>query len=227
MATVGAASIRLLLRIATASTVAITVSCSSAVSKSPASGDAQTSQKPELTQVNSSMFVDQSAVSTNPAVHFAPPSISSDRQGPNPPVDPPECGPIIWGPVTPQVGFVKWSTTKPAAPPVNAVSNDFSLYLGVPAERPDLKSLSSKCDTVRFHGVTTTYSSLAAPELPSWAVASRVTVSGASGAGIIGFCRGLYISASFLQKPGGDISRTDTDTLVRLFNAQVAKLEAI
>jgi hypothetical protein len=65
------------------------------------------------------------------------------------------------------------------------------------------------------------------PGLPSWAVATRITGQGADGAGIIGLCRGLYVSVAFTQKHGGDISQNDTNALVKLFNDQVAKLEAI
>jgi hypothetical protein len=63
--------------------------------------------------------------------------------------------------------------------------------------------------------------------LPSWAIATRIVAQGADGAGIIGLCRGLYVSVAFTQLPGGDISPNDTNALVKLFNDQVAKLEAI
>ena len=77
-----------------------------------------------------------------------------------------------------------------------------------------------------------TMSPLALPGLPSWSTAYRVTVGGvdgadADGAGIIGPYRGLYVSVAFTQKPSGDLSPNDTNALVKLFNDQVAKLEAI
>ncbi len=65
------------------------------------------------------------------------------------------------------------------------------------------------------------------PGVPSWATPTRIFASGADGAGIIGLCRGLYVSVAFTQKPGGDLSPNDTSALVKLFNDQVAKLEAI
>ena len=71
-------------------------------------------------------------------------------------------------------------------------------------------------------------SPLPLPGVPSWANATRITAQGADGgAGIIGLCRGLYVSVAFTQKPGGDLSPNDTNALVKLFNDQVAKLEAI
>jgi hypothetical protein len=75
--------------------------------------------------------------------------------------------------------------------------------------------------------MTTTISALPMLGVPSWALATRVVAHGADGAGILGLCRGLYISVSFTQQPVGDLSPNDTDALVKLFNNQVAKLEAI
>jgi hypothetical protein len=103
----------------------------------------------------------------------------------------------------------------------------FNLFLLLPAERPDLRSLLGKCGTIEFQGATTTVSPLPLPGLPSSANATRIIAQGADGAGIIGLCRGLYVSVAFTQKPGGDISPNDTNALVKLFNDQVAKLEAI
>ena len=97
----------------------------------------------------------------------------------------------------------------------------------MPAERPDLRSLLGKCGTIEYQGATSTASLLPLPALPSWAIATRITAQGADGAGIIGLCRGLYVSVAFTQKPGGDLSPNDTNALVKLFNDQVAKLEAI
>ena len=103
----------------------------------------------------------------------------------------------------------------------------FNLFLAVAAERPDLRSLLGKCGTIKYQGVSTTATPLPLPGLPSWSTADRVNVGGADGAGIIGLCRGLYVSTVFTQKPGGDLSPNDTNALVKLFNDQVAKLEAI
>ncbi len=224
---VGATHARLLAVTAAVCMVVMTVSCSSAASKSAAPGSNETPQKPEFTQVTSSMFVDRSAVPNSPAMEFTAPSISSDTQGPNDPVDPPECGPIFWGPAHTQMGSVTWSTMRSVGTSTNNEGKLFSLYLVVPAERPDLRSLLGKCGTIEYQGHTGTVSPLPLPGLPSWANATRVTSPGADGAGVIGLCRGLYVSVAFGQKPGGDISPNDTNALVKLFNDQVAKLEAM
>ncbi len=164
------------------------------------------------------MFVDQSAVPNSSAMKFSPPEIN-DVEGTGDPVDPPECGPSYWGPTPTQAGTVSWSSV--------GEGRFFFLFLSVPAERPDLRSLLGKCGTVKFQGVTTTAALLPLPGLPSWALATRVGTQGTGGAGIIGLCRGLYVSVAFTQKAGGDLSPNDTDALVKLFNTQVAKLEAI
>ena len=120
---------------------------------------------------------------------------------------------------------------KSAGTSTNNERKVFNLFLSVPAERPDLRSLLGKCGTIKFHGVTTTASLLSLPGLPSSATATRITVQGAdatgAGADIIDLCRGLYVSVAFTQQPGGDLSPNDTNALVKLFNDQVAKLEAI
>jgi hypothetical protein len=228
---VGAAHLRLLAVTAAACMVVMTASCSSAVNKPAAPSSSETPQKPELTQVTSSMFVDRSAVPNSAAMEFTAPSISSDTQGPTDPVDPPECAPMFWGPAHTQAGSVSWSTMRSAGTSTNNEGKVFNLFLVVPAERPDFRSLLGKCGTVKYQGVTTTVSPLPLPGLPSSAFATRITAQGAhatgAGAGNFGLCRGLYVSVAFTQKPGGDLSPNDTNALVTLFNDQVAKLQAI
>jgi hypothetical protein len=208
----------------------MTVSCSSAVNKSVPSGSSETPQKPDLTQVTSSMFVDRSAVPNSSAMEFTAPSISSHAPGSNDPVDPPECAPLYWGPDSTQIGSVKWSTIRSAGTSTNNEAKFFDLFLSVPAaERPDFRSLLGKCGTVEAQGDTITVTPLPLPGLPSWSTAYRFTVRGVDNAGILGLSRGLYVSVLFTQFSGGDISISpdDTNAFVKLFNDQVAKLEAI
>ncbi|MDT5126500.1 MAG: hypothetical protein QOH54_2144 [Mycobacterium sp.] len=223
----GASRLRLLAAAAGTCTVVMTVSCSSSVNGSVAPGSIEAPQKPEFTQVASSMFVDRSAVPNSPATEFTPPSISSYPSGGNDPVDPPECAPLFWGPAATQAGSVAWSTTKSGGTSTNNEGKYFNLFLLVPTERPDLRSLLGKCGAIEFQGATATVSPLPLQGLPSWSIATRITGQGADGAGIIGLCRGLYVSVAFTQLAGGDISPNDTNALVKLFNDQVAKLEAI
>ena len=223
-----------MLAVTAAACVVMTVSCSSAVNKSAAPGSSETPQKPEFTQVTSSMFVDRSAVPNSATMEFKAPEIYGYPPGSSESVDPPDCGPIFWGPVFSQAGSVSWSTTRSAGTSTNNEGKAFDLFLVVPTERPDLRSLLGKCGTIKYQGATTTVSPLALPGLPSWSTATRISVRagddarGADGTGIIGLRRGLYVSVAFTQQPpGGDISPTDTNALVKLFNDHVAKLEAI
>jgi hypothetical protein len=132
---------------------------------------------------------------------------------------------MFWGPNPTQAGTVTWSTTR--SPGTSTNFKVFTLSLEVPAERPDLRSLLGKCGTIEYQGVTFTVSPLPLPGLRSWSTATRTTTQGADGVGIIGLYRGLYVGVAFTQKPGGDISPNDTNALVKLFNDQVAKLEAM
>jgi hypothetical protein len=205
----------------------MTVSCASPVTKPAAPGSNEPPQKPEFTQVTSSMFVDRSAIPNSAAMEFTAPSIDSYQPGSNDPVDPPECAPLYWGPNGTQAGSVSWSTMRSAGTSTNNEGKVFNLFLVVPTERPDFRSLLGKCGTIEYHGDTITVTPLPLPGLPSWSTAYRVTVGGVNGAGIIGLCRGLYVSVVFSQQPSGDLSPNDTNALVKLFNDQVAKLEAI
>jgi hypothetical protein len=207
--------------------VVMTVSCSQVASKSTAPGSSEAPQKPEFTQVTSSMFVDRSAVPNSAVMEFTAPRISSYTTGSNDPVDPPESAPLYWGPDGTQAGSVSWSTMKSPGTSTNNERQLFSLYLAVPTERPDLSSLLGKCGTIEYQGHTSTVTPLPLPGLPSWSTAYRLRVGGGGGAGIIGLCRGLYVSVVFAQQPGGDISPNDTNALAKLFNDQVAKLVAI
>jgi hypothetical protein len=192
------------------------VSCSS--------GEGSETQKPEFTQVTTSMFVDRSALPDSSAMEYAAPTIGNEPQGKTDPVDPAECGPAYWGPPFSQMGSVGWSTMKPAG--TSREGRDIRLFLAVAAERPDMKALLAKCETVRYKNVTTTVAPMDLADLPSWAVATVIKVPGATGAGVIGLYRGLYISESFWQLPEADPSADDKTALVKLFNAQVSKLEA-
>ena len=226
MVAVGATHVRRLAVTAAACMVAMTVSCTSPANE-PAPETSEPPPKPDLTQVTTSMFVDRSAVPNSSAMEFTAPDISSEMQEQADPVEPPGCEPLFWGPRPTQAGRVSWSSTKSAGASTNSEGRFFHMFLIVPAERPDLRSLLGKCGTVEYQGITTRVSALPMPGLPSWAVATRIFAHGTDGAGIIGLCRGLYVSVAFTQQPVGDLSPNDTDALVKLFNDQVAKLEAI
>src|SRR5215217_5508612 len=135
--------------VATATVVlATTVSCSSAVTESAAPESKGPPPRPELTKVTTSMFVERSAVPNSAAMKFAAPEIN-DVEGPGDPVDPPECGPMFWGPTATQAGTISWSST---SPDTSTNLKVFSLFLSVPVERPDLTTLLGKCRSVEFQG---------------------------------------------------------------------------
>ena len=158
-------------------------------------------------------------------MQFAAPTIGNEPQGKTDPVDPAECGPAYWGPPFSQMGSVAWSTMKSEG--TNRHGRDIRLFLAVAAERPDLKALLAKCETVRYQNLTTTVAPMELADLPGWALATSIKVPGATGAGVIGLHRGLYVSESFWQLPEADLSADDKSALVKLFNAQVTKLDGM
>jgi hypothetical protein len=208
---------------AAAWTVATAVACSSTIA--PPQASESKPQKPELTEVTTSMLVDRSAIPGSAAMEFTPPSITTDIDVPVDGIDPAECGPLFRGPISKQLGSASWSTS--GSPETATEVELFSLSVLVPSERPDLRSLLPKCEIVRYQGVVGNTSPLSLPGAPNWALGTRVSTQGADGAGLIGLVRGLYVSVVFTQKPNGDISPDDTEALVKLFNDQVAKLEAV
>lgn len=207
--------------------VAVAVSCSSGTDESTSSSGNGPPQKSDFTQVTTEMFVDRSALPNSSAMAFGAPTISKDPQGTTDPVDPPECGPIFWGPPFSQRGSVSWSTLTTDDTSPKKEGKDVRLFLALAAARPDLKALVGKCGTVRYQGTTETIAPLPLPGLPSWADATRISVAGATGVGVLGLYRGLYISLTFTQLPAGDISPDDTHAVVQLFNAEVTKLETM
>lgn len=166
MVAVGATHVRRLAVIAAACIVAMTISCTSPATKPVTPESSEPRPKPDLTRVTTSMFVDRSAIPNSSAMEFGAPEISSDMQEPEGPVDPPECEPIFAGPRPTQAGSVSWSSTKPAGTSTNSEGRFFHLFLIVPAERPDLRSLLGKCGTVEYQGITTRISALPMPGCP-------------------------------------------------------------
>lgn len=216
--------------VAAALMLAATVSCSSAKDESSSSSGesptptsaAEAQPKADFTNVTPEMFVGRTAVPNGLALAFTPPEISTDVP-PNDPVTPPECGPIFFGPTPTQYGSIGWQTP----PSDTGTGSGYKLFLIVPAERPDIKSLVGKCSTIEHQGSTVNVAALPLQGVPDWATATRTTTDGADGATIIGLFRGLYISVTFSQTPAGDLAVGDSDGLVRLFYEQVKKLEAM
>jgi len=201
----GASRLRRFAVTAAAFMMVTTVSCSSVANQSAAPTSSEPPPRPELTQVTTSMFVDRSAVPNSAAMEYTPPDISSDIEETNDPVNPPECAPIFWGPSPTEAGSASWSSTTSSG--TSTTLKVFNLFLVLSAERPDFTTLLGKCRTIEYQGLTSTVTPLPLAGLPSWSTPTRIVVPEADGAGIIGLCRGLYVSVAFTQSPAATFRR--------------------
>jgi hypothetical protein len=234
-----AAHRRLLAATAAALLAALSVACSSPADQSGAQGGESPPPRPDFTQVTESMFVGESAIPDGAAKNFSGAVLNADGHNPNDDgVDPPECAPIASGPAHGQGGAAQWTKwpTDGSDMPVETVK----VLISVPTGRPDLQALRTllgKCKTLQAAGLSWTASPpLQHPGLPESAVAWRYEQTGVSpvigeevhitGLAIFGLSRGLYVRVSTDHTNGEEISPADIDMLVKLFNDQVAKLQA-
>jgi hypothetical protein len=213
---------------------ALTVSCSSSANQSAPQGSESPPQRPDFTQVTESMLLDASAIPDASDWYFTGPLLNSDGNSPSDDgVDPPECAPLYSGLPHAQKGVVSWVSTVPDSSDLDTPGQTVNLLIAVPIGRPDVRGLRDvlgKCGTFHAGELTSTASPpLQPPGLTDSAVAWRWDTPGpyaSKGVQIVGLSRGLYVEISTYKMNGDEISPTDIDMLVKLFNDQVAKLQA-
>jgi hypothetical protein len=144
-----------------------------------------------------------------------------DNESPQPlKVTPPECAsPINKG--ARQIGTAQWTIGV----------DRLGVTLGAPTtnDKPSLDRWVDSCGTFDVEGVTKgTVRRLQLSGLPDWAVAYSLGIGqyprAAASAGIVGVHRGVTISAFYSAKSPEPAVR---DSLPKIFNAAVAKLDAI
>ncbi len=209
-------------------------------------GGDKPSRKPEITQLTSDMLVDRSAfpeISGGKWVSGLNSSNAGQQEVPNATTDPPECADLY--------GDSKGATQSATATLANIAAgglHSMRVHLAITSGQRNLKEFLEKCQsfTQTFGGagrsVTTEVrlDPLDAAGVPPWAVATVMTSSGSSAvrlpmsvtaATVSGYYRGVLVVASSNDirlgaKNDGTIDAATTADLVRLFNAQVEKLEA-
>jgi hypothetical protein len=201
---------------ATACILTVTVACSSGARHSGAS------QKSDIKQLTDSMFVDPSSFPVvDGAQWFSPKSIDNSTRA-TIVIDPSECSPLLLGPTASQQKFE--GLTKRSM-------RSFSVTLAVPTERPDYKALVGRCGTVTSHqaeggrGITRHFKLRELGGLPDWATVVQDDADTRPAVTIVGVYRGILISASYSEQVSEDPSPTNEAALVKIFNAQVDKLE--
>ncbi|HZQ33230.1 MAG TPA: hypothetical protein VFB19_16025 [Mycobacterium sp.] len=187
-------------------------------------------QKPDVTQLEQSMLVDPSSFPVIDGANWIGPEVKtggniSSVSGSK--VKPPECVAFFEGPHSTQVGRMS----------LQSKGSAFGMTIGLTAERPDYQSLVSACRTVR----TADEQQYAIEQrhlsgLPAWSITTLRTHGGDWLLSTVGFHRGVFLWATCSQTQGEDAPKgfglgapdeQDNLALVKLFNDQVAKLDAV
>jgi hypothetical protein len=179
-----------------------------AQSSDPAKGD--------ITRLTPEMLVDHSSFPEINGMVFKGPDYSGSQD--KLPTIPPECASLEYYPTGTQ-----WERLGMSDP---ADEYGFAIAIVKTTERPDFHDAVGKCGTFKF-GTVDGYSiqSRDLRGLPEWATAYQANDPSYTTAAVVGVYRGIFIKAAHGRKLG-DGRPEDTDALVKLFNDQVAKLEA-
>jgi hypothetical protein len=186
-------------------------------------------QQPDVTQLSQSLLVDRSSFPvidgaewTGPQVETAGDRLASSGSNTTPPV----CEAFFAGP----------RPTQEARIGLSSQGITFGAMIEMTAERPDFNSLLSSCGTVQTgDGRQYSIEQRNLSGLPDWSTTVLQRQAGNWLLSTVGFHRGVFLSASRRQAQGQAAprgfgldtpSRQDNDALTKLFNDQVAKLDA-
>ena len=169
--------------------------------------EAPPSQKPNITRLTESMLVDQSSFPNIQPSQFIR-AVSGNRVDVQ--VNPPECAPLAVGYNTTQSGYAGLVQTQ----------GRWDITITVTSDAPDINALLNNCGTVTGSGPTVPIATwhinpLNLAGVPSWAGAVEMD----GGATVFGTYRGVFI------KSNSGLDREND--AVKMFNDQVAKLEAV
>jgi hypothetical protein len=176
------------------------------------------SSRPDITELTSEMLVDRSSFPAMDDAQWS--SVVTPSTSTSNPVEtrPPECAPIVAEIHATQGGEASLASTAAA----------LSLHLLVTPDRPDLKGIIPKCGTIinaRYAGAVTTMPRNLAG-LPQWASALDMTSPTSTSLMAIGLYRGVLIRCYYAGNGGETSSSEFANAIVKIFNDQVAKLEA-
>jgi hypothetical protein len=217
-----------------------------AVKKVTSGGEAKASAKPDITQLTRDLLVDKSAFpdfdggkrSSGLGTEKAPGNVELS-------IEPPECADLYGqSKRATQTAYATVSKLGPGG------LRSMEVHLAITREQPNLKDDVDKCQSftvsseIAGHTVTveTQLNRLDAADVPRWAIATEMKSSSSPLPGIplslsvttdliSGYYRGVLVVASYHQF-NRRAQRSDSsgpqavEDLVKLFNAQVEKLEA-
>jgi hypothetical protein len=209
-------------------------------------GDQKPSRKPDITVLTRDLLVDKSAFPQFPGGKWS--STVTGAGGKRSPeskltTSPPECADLYGDPkAATQSAAVTVSNVRSGGP------RSMGVHLTITPEQRNVKDYLDKCQSFtqsfevsgRTVNVDVQLDPLDVDDVPPWAVATVMTSSGptdvpislsSAAATISGYYRGVFVVAGTDQiklrsKETASIDAGTADDLVKLFNAQVEKLEA-
>lgn len=184
--------------------------------------------KSDITQLNSSMLVTRTSFPDQSGLELREPKIDLNYEFPGAPVVPPDCLPLAYGPPATQQATVGTVPLTKAA-----IGRAYSVTIQVAAEQPDLRNLVEKCGTYLI-GDQSSHVTNVLEALPSEGLAAdsavlfRVTEFDVlESITALGYVRGVFVRAFVVADSGVTLSEDDIQGVVRLFNDQSARLEAV
>lgn len=168
------------------------------------------------------MVVDQSSFPTIEGAVWSPPALIPFEGGliGGTQMEPAECMPLLaWSPLASEWAFTSLNAG-------SAGINLYSVEIGLPNEHPDYAALVSRCGTVTRNATTVTFDQYPITGLPKWAtsVLRRVPSENAEAISIFGLYRGALLVVQVQRS--SPLDADDTAAVAKIFNDQVAKLEA-
>jgi hypothetical protein len=177
--------------------------------------------RPDIARLSESMVVGEKSFPIVRGADWRPPYVeaASNDGASTPEVVPRECTPIVHGWAHGQHGY--------AAAMLKSGGLSYKAELTMPSQvtHIDIATLTPTCGTITRGNQIYQVRRESIADLPPWATALRIDTLGHQVLGIFGRCRGVDMAVYVRQEP--TVSPEDIAADTALFNAQVAKLQAV
>ena len=191
-----------------------------------ADADDRASKKPDITRLTTTMIVGESSFPTIEGAVWSPPNLIPVEGGliGGTEMEPAECMPLLaWSPLASEWAFASLNAGRAGG---NRGIYLYSVEIGLPKERPDYAELVTRCGTVTRNATTVTFAPYPIDGLPSWStsVLRSVPSEDAEAISIFGEYRGALLVVQVQRD--SPLQAGDTAAVAKIFNDQVAQLEA-
>ena len=173
--------------------------------------------KPDITQLSEQMLVGRSSFPTIDGGQWQS-GTRNPTEVPALRTQPDDCS-ALSGPLH--------ATQMASASLTSPTGTSMHVNISLAQERPDFPQVLKDCRTVKLVGipVTITTKPRELSGLPDWATAVEIRSGGVSSVAVLGLVRGVHVRAAYLET-GRSLKSDLVNSLVKLFNDEVAKLQA-